>query len=148
MIHMSIFTCFSIYQHVIRLLYLYIFKFIWATVDFIVEGILSLSHRQSSTSIWKENRFVYVVIDNQNWTKDLNLQHLGFIAQHFIFLWYVTLWRQVQGLHLRAEVFDKMFFKHSIEGEYSVGLVYRGQFLRSTINNSDTLVRKFNLGIA
>jgi len=41
-----------------------------------------------------------------------------------------------------------MFFKLSIEVEYSVGLVYRGQFLRSTINNSDTLVRKFNLGIA
>ena len=140
MIHMSIFTCFSIYQHVIRLLYLYIFKFIWATVDFIVEGILSLSHRQSSTSIWKENRFVYVVIDNQNWTKDLNLQHHGFIAQHFMVR---ALWRPVPGL-----VFNKIFFELFVEGKYSIGLVYRAQFLRWTINNSDTLVRKFILGIA
>jgi hypothetical protein len=39
----------------------------------------------------RNNRSLYVATQNQNWIKDLNLQHRGFNAQHFIE--YVAIWR-------------------------------------------------------
>jgi len=39
----------------------------------------------------RKNRSLYVATQNQNWIKDLNLQHRGFNAQHFIE--YVAIWR-------------------------------------------------------
>ena len=46
----------------------------------------------------------------------------------------------VHGVDLWAEVTDEIFWKLSVDGEYSANSAYKAQFLRSMTTNFDTLI--------
>lgn len=88
----------------------------------------------------KNNRNLCEVLNNRNWIEDINLQHESFSAQHLHELG--ILWREVQQVALRTGILDKISWKFSPNGIYSVKSAYSAQFMGSASTNFDGLIWK------
>jgi hypothetical protein len=87
----------------------------------------------------KKNRSLKGALDN-NWIRDIDLQHPGFTAQ--VFTKYTQLWRAVAQLQLQPNSRDEITWKLTKDGKYSTSSAYRAQFLGSCKTNFCSLIWK------
>ncbi|PUZ56428.1 hypothetical protein GQ55_5G299800 [Panicum hallii var. hallii] len=75
----------------------------------------------------KKDRMLREALQNQNWIKDLNLNHPSLSVQHF--QEFVSLWRV-----------DGVVWKLTADGIYSAKSAYNARFMGSTLTNFDLLI--------
>lgn len=90
----------------------------------IVPNIFAVSKRK--------NRMLRAAIQNQNWIRDINLQHESFSPTHF--QEFVTIWTTVQDIRLTEGTQDAISWKLAEDGNYTAKSAYNIQFVGSTNN--------------
>jgi len=92
-------------------------------------------------SIFKrKNRTLHQALLDNNWIRDISLQHPSFSAQHFVE--YMHLWQEARRITLRIGTLDTLTWKFQKNGDYSASSAYHAQFIGTTRNNFETIIWK------
>ena len=88
----------------------------------------------------RKNRTLQQALLDNNWIRDINLQHHNFSAQHLAE--YTHLWQATRRIILRTGTPDNLSWKFEENGEYTTSSAYHAQFISATQNNFEALIWK------
>ena len=88
----------------------------------------------------RKNRTLQQALLDNNWIRDINLQHHNFSAQHLAE--YTHLWQATRRIILRMGTPDNLSWKFEENGEYTTSSAYHAQFIGATKNNFEALIWK------
>jgi hypothetical protein len=88
----------------------------------------------------RKNRTLHQAITDNNWIRDINLQHYGLSAQHLAE--YTHLWHEVRCIVIRVGMPDNLSWKFKENGKYTTSSAYHAKFVGTTYNNFEALIWK------